>query len=76
MHTDFHHFTEISQLFHNKHIFNNNGTFQVEIWKTIGTNFSNFWALDAPSMNQKPVKGNFRELKPKKFARVLALRVP
>ena len=76
IHTDFHHFTEISQLFHNKHIFNKNGTFQVEIWKMVGTNFSNFWALDAPSMNQKPVKGNFRELKPKKFPGVLALRVP
>ena len=36
--TDFHHFTEISQLFHNKHIFNNNKIFQVQIWKMVGTN--------------------------------------
>ena len=24
--------------------------------------FSNFWEFDAPSMNQKPEKGNFKEL--------------
>ena len=71
IHTDFHHFTEISQLFHNKHIFNNNGTFQVEIWKMVRTNvfFLQFPVIRCPSMNQKSGKGNFRELKSKKIHR-------
>ena len=60
--------------FHNKHIFNNNRTFQVEIWKMFS--FSNFGALDAPSMNQKPGKGNFRELKSKKNPRGACPQVP
>ena len=34
--TGFHRFTEIGQIFHNKHIFNNNSsTFQVEIRKMV-----------------------------------------
>ena len=71
IHTDFHHFTEISQLFHNKHIFNNNGTFQVEIWKMVRTNvfFLQFPVIRCPSMNQKSGKGNFRESKSKKIHR-------
>ena len=35
IHTGFHRFTEIGQIFHNKHTFNNNKTSQVEIWKTV-----------------------------------------
>ena len=38
-------------------------------WSGQMFSFSNFRALDAPSMNQKPGKGNFRELKSKKMPR-------
>ena len=38
IHTGFHRFTEIGQIFHNKHTFNNNKTSQVEIWKMFWTN--------------------------------------
>ena len=66
IHTGFHRFTEIGQVFHNKHIFNNNNSrnFQVEIWKMVCTNFFSF---QFPGIRQKPGKGNFRELKPKKI---------
>ena len=68
IHTGFHRFMEISQVFHNKHIFNNNSrTFQVEIWKMVCTNVFFF---QFPGSRQKPGKGNFRELKPKKFSGV------
>ena len=55
-----------------------NRTFQVEIWKMVCTNvfFSNFRALDAPSMNQKPGKENFRELESKKLPRAAWPRAP
>ena len=51
--------------FSHKHIqtYSNNGrTFQVEILKMVWTDvsFSNFRALDSPSINRKPGKGNFR----------------
>ena len=36
--TGFHRFTEIGQIFHNKHTFNNNKTSKVEIWKMVWTN--------------------------------------
>ena len=65
IHTGFHRLTEIGQVFHNKHIFNNNSrTFQVEIWKMVCTNvfFSQFTGI-----RQKPGKGNFRELQPRKI---------
>ena len=68
IHTGFHRFTEIGQVFHNKHIFNNNSrTFQVEIWKMVCTNV---FFYQFPGSRQKPGKGNFRELKPKKFSGV------
>ena len=38
IHTGFHRFTEIGQIFYNKHTFNNNKTSQVEIWKMVWTN--------------------------------------
>ena len=31
-------------------------------WSGQMFSFFNFWALDAPSINRKPGKGNFREL--------------
>ena len=65
IHTGFHRFTEIGQVFHNKHIFNNNSrTFQVEIWKMVCTNVFFF---QFPGSRQKPGKGSFRKLKPKKI---------
>ena len=65
IHTGFHRFTEIGQVFHNKHIFNNNSrTFQVEIWKMVWTNVFFF---QFPGSRQKPGKGSFRKLKPKKI---------
>ena len=52
IHTGFHRFTEIGQIFHNKHIFNNNSrTFQVEIWKKVWTNVFFFQFL---GIRQKP----------------------
>ena len=36
-------------------------------WSRQMFSFCNFRALEAPSMNQKPGKGNFRELKSKKI---------
>ena len=41
IHTSFHPFTEIGQIFHNKYVFNNNRTFQVEIWKIVWTKLYN-----------------------------------
>ena len=38
--------------------------------------FSNFWEFDAPSMNQKPGKGNFRELVSKKIPGGACPRAP
>ena len=65
IHTCFHRFTEIGQVFHNKYIFNNScRTFQVEIWKMVWTNVFFF---QFPGIRQKPGKGNFRELKPQKI---------
>ena len=65
IHTGFHRFTEIGQVFHNKYIFNNNRrTFQVEIWKMVCTNVFFF---QFTGIRKKPGKGNFRELKPKKI---------
>ena len=67
IHTGFHRFTEIGQVFHNKYIFNNScRTFQVEIWKMVWTNVFFF---QFTGIRQKPGKGNFRELKPKKNSR-------
>ena len=64
----FHRVTEIRQSFHNTHIFN------IELsklksgkWSGQMFSFSKSQALDAPSMNQKPGEGNFRELKSKKI---------
>ena len=65
IHTGFHRFTEIGQVFHNKHIFNNNSrTFQVEIWKMVCTNVFFF---QFTGIRQKPGKGSFRKLKSKKI---------
>ena len=51
--------------FHNEHIFNNSSrTFQLEIWKMVWTNVFFF---QFPGITQKPGKGNFRELKPRKI---------
>ena len=60
-HTGFHRFTEIGQIFHNKHIFHNNTnrTFQVEIWKTV---WKNVFFFQFRGIRQKPGKGNFREI--------------
>ena len=38
--------------------------------------FSNFWEFDAPSMNQKPGKLNFKELVSKKIFGGACLRAP
>ena len=58
------------RFFHNNHIFSNKRTSQVETWNwwfgQVAVSFSNFRALDTPSMKQKPGKGTFRELKSKK----------
>ena len=56
---------KIGQVFHNKHIFNNNSrTFQVEIWKM---DWTNVFFFQFPGSRQKPGKGSFRKLKPKKI---------
>ena len=74
-HTGFHRFTEIGQIFHNKHIFNNNNnrTFKVEIWKMVWTNVFFFQFL---GIRQKPGKGNFRDLKSQNTPRGACPRAP
>ena len=69
IHTGFHRFTEIGQIFI-RNIF----LIIIELsklksgkWSGQMFSFSNFWEFDAPSMNQKPGKGNFRELVSKKI---------
>ena len=54
IHTGFHRFTEIGQIFHKKHVFNNNSrTFQVEIRKMV------YRYKCFPGVRPKPGKGNF-----------------
>ena len=65
IHTGFHRFTEIGQVFHNKYIFNNScRAFQIEICKMVWTNVFFF---QFTGIRQRPGKRNFRELKPKKI---------
>ena len=45
-------------------------------WSGQMFSFSNFWEFDAPSMNQKPGKGNFRALVSKKIPRGACPRAP
>ena len=66
IHTGFHLLRKSVRFFHNNHIFSNKRTSQVETWNWwFGQmfSFSNFRALDTPSMKQKAGKGTFRELK-------------
>ena len=67
------------RFFHYNHIFSNKRTSQVETWNWwFGQmfSFSNFRALDTPSMKQKAGKGTFRELKSKKLPGSAYPRVP
>ena len=56
--------TGIGQIFHNKHIFNNNNniTFKVEIWKMVWTNvfFFQFPGILCPLNGSETQRGNFR----------------
>ena len=80
IHTDFHRFTEIGQIFHKKLIFNNNRTFQFETWKMVWTNVFFFQFLEIcclpPPVNQKPGKAKFRELVSKKIPGGACPRTP
>ena len=78
IHTGFHRFTEIGQIFI-RNIF----LIIIELsklksgkWSGQMFSFSNFWEFDAPSMNQKPGKGNFRELVSKKIPGGACSRAP
>ena len=75
IHTGFPRFMEIGQIFHNKHIFNNNNnrTFKVEIWKMVWTNAFFFQFL---GIRQKPGKENFRDLKSQNIPRGACPRAP
>ena len=58
IHTGFHRFTEIGQIFHNKHIFNNNN-----YNRTFKDGLDKCFLFQFPGIKQKPGKGNFRDLK-------------
>ena len=65
---------EIGQIFYNN-IFLVKKTFQVEIWKIFGDMFFSF-CLPIPGISCQPKKGDFRELKSKKFPRRACPRPP
>ena len=75
VHTSFHPFTEIGQIFHDKYVFNNNRTFQVEIWKMVWTNVLFFQFLSIRcSLNNSETRE--RELIPNKIPGVTFPRPP
>lgn len=51
-HTSFLHFTETSQSFHNKYIFNTKNFVQVEIWKMVWTFFFFFFTIFKASFEE------------------------
>ena len=79
IHTGFHRFTEIRQIFHKKLIFNNknfpswnleNGLDKCFLFPISGN------LMSSPPMNQKPGKANFRELVSKKIPGGACPRAP
>ena len=71
IHTDFHHFSEIGQIFHNKYIFNKKTLSKLKSGKwLINTLWDFSWKINCIYpvwMTQKPRKGDYRELKSKKI---------
>ena len=67
IHTSFHPFTKIGQIFHDKYIFNNDRTFQVEICKMVWTNILFFQFLSIRCALNKSETWE-RELPKKKFS--------
>ena len=74
IHTSFQPFTKIGQIFHDKYIFNNDRTFQVEICKMVWTNILFFQFLSIRCALNKSETWE-REL-PKKIPRVTFPRAP
>ena len=75
IHTDFHHFSEIGQIFHNKYIFNKKKTLsKLKSGKWIGIRHAVRFQLENQPycvypvwMTQKPRKGDYRVLKSNKI---------